>query len=76
MANQSSVGANPPHNVMMVVLQGTRRPDNPRIFMPAFRDSFTDDQVAALTNYISKRFGDPSAKISASDVKDARKQLQ
>ncbi|HTI88042.1 MAG TPA: cytochrome c [Alphaproteobacteria bacterium] len=76
MANQSSVGANPPHNVMMVVLQGTRRPDNARIFMPAFRDNFTDDQVVALTNYISKRFGDPSAKISASDVKDARKQLQ
>lgn len=74
MVNQGTVGANPPQNLIMVILHGARRPDNPNAFMPSYGNAFNDDQVAALVNYVSKRFGDPKASIKAGDVADARKQ--
>jgi mono/diheme cytochrome c family protein len=75
MVNQGTVGANPPQNLIMVILHGARRPDNPNAFMPSYASAFNDDQIAALVNYVSKRFGDPKASIKAGDVADARKQL-
>jgi len=75
LTNQGTVGANPPQNLIMVILHGARRNDNPNAFMPSYGNAFSDDQIATLVNYVTKRFGDPKASISASDVASARKQL-
>jgi mono/diheme cytochrome c family protein len=74
MVGQGTVGANPPTNLIMIILHGARRADHPYAFMPSYRDAFNDEQVAALVNYVAKRFGDPKASIKAGDVADARKQ--
>lgn len=74
MVGQGTVGANPPTNLIMIILHGARRADQPNAFMPSYRDAFSDDQVAALVNYVTKRFGDPKASVKAGDVADARKQ--
>jgi mono/diheme cytochrome c family protein len=74
MVGQGTVGANPPSNLIMIILHGARRADHPYAFMPSYRDAFNDEQVAALVNYVTKRFGDPKASVKAGDVADARKQ--
>jgi mono/diheme cytochrome c family protein len=74
MVGQGTVGANPPQNLIMIILHGARSNDHPNVFMPGYRDAFNDEQVAALVNYVTKRFGDPKASVKAGDVADARKQ--
>jgi mono/diheme cytochrome c family protein len=58
----------------MVILHGARRTDSPNAFMPAYASAFSDEQIATLANYVTKRFGNPKASVSASDVASARKQ--
>ncbi len=36
--------------------------------MPAFGGELTDDQVAAITNYVTKQFGNPQASVTAEQV--------
>ena len=74
MVNQGTVGSNPAQNIIMVILHGARRNDNPNVSMPSYGAAFSDEQVATLTNYVTKRFGDPKASVSAGDVASARKQ--
>jgi mono/diheme cytochrome c family protein len=74
MTNESTVGAGSPNNIVMVILQGTHRVDDPKVRMPAYINSFTDDQVAALANYLTARYGNTNAKVSAGDVKTLRTQ--
>jgi mono/diheme cytochrome c family protein len=42
--------------------------------MPSFGDMMTDDQIAAVVNYLRTHFGNgyPDA-VTAKDVKDARR---
>lgn len=74
LPNQTTVGSNPPQNLIMVILHGARRSDSPNAFMPAYASAFSDEQIATLANYVTKRFGNPKASVSASDVASARKQ--
>lgn len=74
MTNESTVGAGSPNNIVMVILSGTHRVNDPKVRMPAFINSFTDDQVASLANYLTGRYGNTNAKVSAGDVKDLRAQ--
>lgn len=74
MTNESTVGAGSPNNIVMVILQGTHRVGDPKVRMPAYLNSFTDDQVAALANYLTARYGNTNAKVSASDVRRLREQ--
>jgi mono/diheme cytochrome c family protein len=42
--------------------------------MPAFGDAYSDDEIAAVANYVTARFGSQGSKLTASDVAELRKQ--
>ncbi|HZE46299.1 MAG TPA: cytochrome c, partial [Xanthobacteraceae bacterium] len=62
-------------NVAQIVISGTRRhtPDGV-LSMPAFGDAYSDDEIAAVTNYVTARFGSQGSKLTASDIAELRKQ--
>ncbi len=62
-------------NVAQIVISGTRRhtPDG-ALSMPAFGNAYTDDEIAAVANYVTARFGTKGSKLTAQDVADLRKQ--
>jgi len=42
--------------------------------MPAFGDAFSDDEIAAVANYSTARFGSKGSQMTAADVAAPRKQ--
>ena len=62
-------------NVAQIVISGTRRhtPDG-ALSMPAFGNAYTDDEIAAVANYVTARFGSKGSKLTAQDIADLRKQ--
>ena len=62
-------------NVAQIVISGTRR-HTPAgaISMPAFGDAYSDDEIAAVANYVTARFGSEGSKLTAQDVAELRKQ--
>jgi mono/diheme cytochrome c family protein len=62
-------------NVVQIVLAGTKRltPDG-ALSMPAFGNAYSDDEVAAVANYVTARFGSKGSRLTAQDVADLRKQ--
>jgi mono/diheme cytochrome c family protein len=62
-------------NVAQIVISGTRRhtPDG-ALSMPAFGNAHTDDEIAAVANYVTARFGSKGSKLTAQDIADLRKQ--
>jgi mono/diheme cytochrome c family protein len=62
-------------NVVQIVLSGTERetPDD-ALSMPAFGNAYSDDEIAAVANYVTARFGAKASKLSAKDVAELRKQ--
>ena len=62
-------------NVAQIVISGTRRstPDG-AISMPAFGNAYSDDEIAAVANYVTARFGAKGSKLTAQDVAELRKQ--
>jgi mono/diheme cytochrome c family protein len=62
-------------NVAQIVLFGTTRltPEG-ALSMPAFGNGYTDDEIAAVANYVTARFGAKSASLTARDVSKLREQ--
>lgn len=62
-------------NVAQIVLSGTRRstPDG-ALSMPAFGNAYSDDEIAAVANYVTARFGTKGSKLTAKDVAELRQQ--
>jgi mono/diheme cytochrome c family protein len=62
-------------NVAQIVISGTKRhtPDG-ALSMPAFGNAYTDDEIAAVANYVTARFGTKGSKLTAQDVAELRKQ--
>jgi mono/diheme cytochrome c family protein len=62
-------------NVAQIVISGTKRhtPDG-ALSMPAFGNAYTDDEIAAVANYVTARFGTKGSKLTAKDVAELRKQ--
>jgi mono/diheme cytochrome c family protein len=62
-------------NVAQIVISGTRRhtPEG-ALSMPAFGNAYTDDEIAAVANYVTARFGAKGSKLTANDVAELRKQ--
>ena len=60
-------------NVAQIVISGTMR-HAPKgiISMPAFGGIYSDEEIAAVVNYVTKRFGSEESKISAKDVAELR----
>jgi len=42
--------------------------------MPAFGNAYSDDEIAAVANYVTARFGSQGSKLTANDVAELRKQ--
>ena len=62
-------------NVAQTVINGVNRTTaQGKIFMPAFGDGYSDDDIAAVSNYITARFGAKGAQLTAKDVASLRKQ--
>jgi mono/diheme cytochrome c family protein len=62
-------------NVAQIVISGTKRhtPEG-ALSMPAFGNAYTDDEIAAVANYVTARFGAKGSKLTANDVAELRKQ--
>lgn len=62
-------------NVAQIVISGTKRhtPED-ALSMPAFGRSYTDDDIAAVANYVTARFGSKGSKLTGKDVAELRKQ--
>jgi len=60
-------------NVAQIVLVGTqRRTPTGAAVMPAFGLAYTDEEIAAVANYVTARFGSKPSAISAKDVSKLR----
>ncbi|WP_250534905.1 cytochrome c [Caballeronia sp. AZ10_KS36] len=56
-------------NLVLVILHGVNRETHAApALMPAFGASLSDEDVAALANYVTQQFGDPRATTQAEDV--------
>jgi len=62
-------------NVVQIVLSGTTRhtPDGV-LSMPAFGGAYSDDEIAAVANYVTARFGAEPSKLTGKDVATLRSQ--
>ena len=62
-------------NVAQIVISGTKR-SVPRdvVSMPAFGDTYSDIEIAAVSNYVTARFGGQQSKVTAKDVAELRNQ--
>jgi mono/diheme cytochrome c family protein len=73
-----SAAANDPSatNVAQVVIGGTRRltPDG-ALPMPSFGHAYSDDEIAAVANYVTARFGAKASSLKARDVAKLRDQV-
>ena len=60
-------------NVAQIVISGTRRL-TPKgvISMPAFGAAYSDNEIAAVANYVTARFGSEPSKITARKVAELR----
>jgi len=62
-------------NVAQTVINGVdRQTAEGRIFMPAFGEGYSDDDIAAVSNYVTTRFGAQGAHLTAMDIASLRKQ--
>jgi mono/diheme cytochrome c family protein len=63
-------------NVAQIVIGGTRRfATEDALSMPAFGRSYSDDEIAAVANYVTARFGVKGSSLTARDIADLRKQV-
>jgi mono/diheme cytochrome c family protein len=63
-------------NVAQIVVGGMRRlTPNGALSMPSFGHAYSDDEIAAVANYITARFGAKASSITARDVANLRKQV-
>jgi mono/diheme cytochrome c family protein len=62
-------------NVAQIVLSGTTRlTPNGALSMPAFGQAYSDNEIAAVANYVTARFGAKGASLTAGDVAKLREQ--
>ena len=62
-------------NVAQIVVEGAvHKTSTGTVFMPAFGNSLSDDEIAAVANYVTVRFGSSASSITAKDVRSLRQQ--
>jgi mono/diheme cytochrome c family protein len=59
-------------NVAQIVIAGTKRQG--AISMPALGKAYSDEEIAAVANYVTARFGSKESLLTAQDVAELRKQ--
>ncbi|MFC5427511.1 c-type cytochrome [Paraburkholderia denitrificans] len=69
LIHNSVAGAATADNLAMVILHGvTRTTKTVDVRMPAFGSELTNEQIAAISNYVTQQFGNPRAAITAAQV--------
>jgi mono/diheme cytochrome c family protein len=69
LIHNSVVGASAANNLTMVMLHGVdRETKDAHAFMPSFADQLSDAQIAAISNYVTKTFGNARSTTSAEQV--------
>ncbi|WP_230479695.1 c-type cytochrome [Erwinia amylovora] len=73
--HHTTTGAEDARNLVSVVLNGVHRHmQQGEIFMPAFSAKLDDQQVADVSNFVIRQFGNPAAAgVTAKQVKALRK---
>ena len=61
-------------NVTQMILGGTGRPGSPHPYMPSFSRSYSDAEIAAVTNYVTAHFGSAPSRVTPADVANLRAQ--
>ena len=61
-------------NVAQTVINGAAHDSHGRIFMPAFGEAYSDQEIASVANYVTARFGSTGSEITAKDVALLRRQ--
>ncbi|MEI9989868.1 MAG: cytochrome c [Rhizomicrobium sp.] len=62
-------------NVAQVVLNGeARQTPHGQVFMPAFGSAYTNQEIAAVANYVTARFGAQPSSITARDIAKLRQE--
>jgi mono/diheme cytochrome c family protein len=62
-------------NVAQTIINGVnRKTAEGIIFMPAFGEGYTDDDIAVVSNYVTARFGAQGAHLTDKDIASLRKQ--
>lgn len=60
-------------NLVMAILEGVHRQlDPPELRMPGFARTLSDQQIATLASYLTQRYGNPNATVTADQVKTLR----
>jgi mono/diheme cytochrome c family protein len=60
-------------NVAQVILSGVHPLSNhPSVFMPSFGEAYSDEEIAAVANYVTARFGSLASRLTAAQVKRFR----
>jgi mono/diheme cytochrome c family protein len=73
LIHNSTVGATDANNLALVILRGVNRTTaHADVLMPAFGGHLDDEQIAAITNYVTKQFGNPQATITTGEVAKLR----
>ena len=63
-------------NLMAILLAGSSAPlPIEHAFMPPFAHGHTDDELAAVANFVNGFFGNGTTKVTAADIDKARKAL-
>lgn len=63
-------------NLIAILLSGSTAPlPIQNAFMPPFARGHTDDELAAVANFVNAYFGNGTAHVSAADIASARKSL-
>jgi mono/diheme cytochrome c family protein len=63
-------------NVAQTIINGVNRNTaQGTIFMPAFGSAYSDDEIAAVANYVTARFGAEGAHLTEKDIASLRKQV-
>jgi hypothetical protein len=78
MLDQSPLRASPTADPGVLILQGRvkARFQHPEYLHPevAFRSVYSDTEIAAVSNYVTGRFGGKGSQIAAPDVAELRNQ--
>ncbi|WP_417420704.1 c-type cytochrome [Halomonas sp.] len=70
--NTATQGVNA-DNLIMSVLQGVHRETNDyTVAMPAFGEQLSDEQIAAVSNYVLSQYGNPELEVDAARVTELR----
>lgn len=73
LIHNSTVGASTANNLAMVILHGVNRTTKTAdVLMPSFASQLTDEQIAAITNYVTKHFGNPQSTVTVDQVAKLR----